>query len=67
MKRATRIILVAVFFGFVAAGLVAHACLICYPDHPYLAQVQQAFLAEGGQNDVTAPMFIAWDRAKTSP
>jgi len=65
MKRVTRITLVILFFTFVAAGLVAHACLICYPDHPYLAQVQQAFLAESRQNDVTAPMFIAWDRAKT--
>jgi hypothetical protein len=64
MKRTTRILLVGMFFGFVAAGLVAHVCVICYPDHPYLARVQQAFLAEGGQDGETAPALMAWHQAK---
>ncbi len=67
MKRAIKMLLVALFFTFIASGLAAHVFLICSPDQPYLTQVEQAFLAEGGQNDVTAPMLIAWDRAKTRP
>ncbi|MCG6534073.1 MAG: hypothetical protein L7F78_05155 [Syntrophales bacterium LBB04] len=61
MKRTTRILLVVVFFAFVAAGLVAHVCLTCYPDNDYLAKVHQAFLAstEGGQDGETT--VIAWE------
>jgi hypothetical protein len=60
MKRATRITLVVVFFGFIVAGLVAHVCSICYPDYPYLAKIQQAFIAsaEGGQE--SEAVVTAW-------
>jgi hypothetical protein len=64
MKRATRILLVVIFFAFVAAGLVTHVCLTCYPDNDYLAKVQQAFLAstEGGQDSET--IVMAWAQSE---
>ena len=67
MKRATRIVLVIVFFAFVAAGLVTHVCLTCYPDHEYLVEMEQAFLAEGGQGQEASPVLTAWDRARANP
>ncbi|HVN23072.1 MAG TPA: hypothetical protein VMT71_03830 [Syntrophorhabdales bacterium] len=65
MKRGTRILLVIVFFAFIAAGLVTHVCLTCYPDHQYLARVEQAFLAsaEGGQVD--EPIVTAWAQSQS--
>jgi len=64
MKSGTRILLVVLFFVFVAAGLVTHVCLTCYPDHAYLAKVEQAFMAstEGGQND--EPVVMAWSQSQ---
>ena len=53
MKRAPITLLVVLFFAFVAAALVAHVCLICYPDHPYFTHFQKALLAEGGQDEET--------------
>ena len=58
MKRGTNSVVVVVFVAFVVAGLVAHLCVLCYPDHPYAAQVRQAFLAEGGPYD--EPIVTAW-------
>jgi len=63
MKRATTIVLVAVFFAFVGAALLGHVCLICYHDHPYAARVQQAFLTEAGHVDETAVVEVARARA----
>ena len=66
MKRTMKTVLVVVFFAFVAAGLLAHLCLTCYPDNHYLAKVEQAFLAltEGGQDDET--VVVAWDQSQGS-
>jgi len=65
MKRGTRILLVVVFFTFIAAGLVAHVCLICYADHPYLARDERVFLppTEGGQYDET--VVTAWVQSQS--
>ena len=63
MKRVTKVVLLLVFFGLVAAALTSYVCLICYPDHPYLANVQKALLAEGGQDE--QPVVLAWARGKS--
>ncbi|HVN23259.1 MAG TPA: hypothetical protein VMT71_04770 [Syntrophorhabdales bacterium] len=62
MKQVTRVVLVVVFFLLVAATLTSYICLICYPDHPYVADVQKALLAESGQDD--QPLVLAWAQAK---
>ena len=63
MKNRMRILLAIVFFTFVAAGLAAHIGVLCCPDHPYSAQVRQAFLAEGGQVD--EPIVTAWAQSQS--
>jgi len=63
MKRVTKVVLVVVFFGLVAAALTSYVCLIGYPDHAYFADVQKALLAEGGQDD--QPGALPWAEGKS--
>jgi hypothetical protein len=63
MKRITKAVLVLVFFGLIAASLASYVLLICYPDNPYAASVQRAFLAEGGQDDEV--IVVAWAQGKS--
>jgi len=63
MKRITKVVLMLAFFGLLAATLTSYVCLICYPDHPYFAEVQKALLAEGGQDD--QPVVLAWAQGKS--
>jgi len=63
MKRGIKVVLMLVFFGLITATLTSYVCLICYPEHPYFANVQRALLSEGGVQD-DQPVVLAWAQGR---